>query len=177
MKHILIILLFLLGGISQINAQCSYNITASLLHQDSLASGDFRLYPRLNAPACNINELDKPIIFVETFDFLNEQSAVQTYTLLNQPVSGSNVGAISSLRLLGYDVIILNFDDATNYIQSNAFLLIELINQINNSKISNEELTIIGHGMGGVVARYALAYMEEHNMPRNRTLCFFRCST
>jgi hypothetical protein len=47
---------------------------------------------------------------------------------------------------------------------SNFTWVAELINQINNSKISNEELTIIGHGMGGVVARYALAYMEEHNM-------------
>lgn len=64
----------------------------------------------------------------------------------------------------GYDIFYVDFFDGTEYMQRNAFALIELINWINDNKDSDEEITIVGASMGGQVARYALDYMETHDM-------------
>jgi pimeloyl-ACP methyl ester carboxylesterase len=163
MKYILLII-SIIAFTSYSNAQCSLDITATIFHADSLATGDVLIRPRSGVGCNGFNNLSKPIIFIESFDFLNEITASGTYNDLNQPISGTNTRALNILRANGFDVIVLNFDDATNYIQSNAFLLAELITQINTNKISNEELMVIGYGMGGLVARYALAYMEGNNL-------------
>jgi alpha-beta hydrolase superfamily lysophospholipase len=60
---------------------------------------------------------------------------------------------------LGYDVVILNLNDGGGKIQGNAYLLAELIKQVNLQKPNNEQLVVCGFSMGGLVARYALAYM------------------
>lgn len=70
------------------------------------------------------------------------------------------------LRAAGNDIIILDFPDANGaeYIQRNAFVLIQLIQNVNDdlrSRGSSEKLTVIGPSMGGLVSRYALAYMEK----------------
>lgn len=65
----------------------------------------------------------------------------------------------------GYDIIYIDFCDGTEYIQRNAFAFIELLNFVNDTKTSNEELVIVGASMGGQIARYALSYMESNNLP------------
>lgn len=55
-------------------------------------------------------------------------------------------------------------DGGTDFIERNAFLLEELIEEINDSLAANgsdEDLVIIGPSMGGLISRYALAYMEK----------------
>jgi hypothetical protein len=74
---------------------------------------------------------------------------------------------IQSYLAQGYDVILVDFEKGADYIQKNAFALIEVINQINIEKIGNgscEENVITAASMGGLVTRYALAYMEKNNM-------------
>lgn len=71
------------------------------------------------------------------------------------------------MRAAGNDVLILDFPDANGaeYIQRNAFVLIQLIQNVNadlrSRSSSPEPLTIIGPSMSGLVSRYALAYMEQ----------------
>jgi|GEM_PF-6454208 len=55
-------------------------------------------------------------------------------------------------------------DGGADYIERNAFVLIKLIQQLNQelrSQNSAEKITIIGPSMGGLISRYALAYMEK----------------
>ncbi|MCB0733184.1 MAG: T9SS type A sorting domain-containing protein [Bacteroidetes bacterium] len=57
-------------------------------------------------------------------------------------------------------------DGGADYIQRNAFLtvkLIQMVNQMLADNESDEELVVIGPSMGGLITRYALAYMEKQH--------------
>jgi hypothetical protein len=57
-----------------------------------------------------------------------------------------------------------------DYIERNAFVLVELIKRVNQqlqANGSNEKITVIGPSMGGLVSRYALRYMEQNGMNAN----------
>lgn len=72
---------------------------------------------------------------------------------------------ISELRNRGYDVFYIDFHNGADYMENNAQLVLKFIQLLNERKCSDEELVLIGTSMGGVVAKYALSYMEKHNMP------------
>jgi pimeloyl-ACP methyl ester carboxylesterase len=114
----------------------------------------------------NPNNMIKPLVFVEGFDPNNEYSISYMYGVMN----AGNPSLASSLHTLGYDIVILNFNNGGDYIQRNAFLLVELINQINTQKPNTEPLVVVGYSMGGLVARYALTYMEQHGMDHKTKL-------
>lgn len=55
-------------------------------------------------------------------------------------------------------------DGGADYMERNAFVLIKLIQQLNQElrvQNSTEKITLIGPSMGGLISRYALAYMEK----------------
>lgn len=103
------------------------------------------------------NQIRKPVIFVEGYDPSNQStlSGGQLYETANQESFATN------LRNHGCDVIILDFKDGAAKIQANAMVLRALIDTINAMKVTHNELVIIGASMGGLVARYALSYMEQ----------------
>lgn len=85
---------------------------------------------------------------------------------------------VEKLNLLGYDVIIVNhpktyinngsvttrgyfIDGGSDYIERNAFTLISLMRHIKSIQQGTEEAVVIGPSMGGLISRYALAYMEK----------------
>ncbi len=123
--------------------------------------------------------LDKPIILVDGFDPGDTRNTSIVYNALNYG-TGQNMG--DDLRALGFDVIVLNFpnyvrpnttttvDGGVDFIQRNAFILIELINQINAQKVGNEQNVVIGPSMGGLISRYALRYMEQNSMSHQTRL-------
>jgi len=100
--------------------------------------------------------------------------------LLGYGTTGQNLGDI--VRAQGYDVIVLNFpsytrpnsttviDGGVDYIQRNAMVLVELINQINAQKVGNAQNVVIGPSMGGLISRYALRYMEQNNLNHDTRL-------
>jgi hypothetical protein len=133
-----------------------FPITASIGYNNSYATGTFQIYRNSSLNNISLNELRKTIVFVEGFDPNNEYSIGSIYYLINQS------GLAWQFHNQGYDIVILNFDQGGDYIQKNSFLLIELIRQINQNKPNNEPLVVMGYSMGGLVARYALTYMEEH---------------
>ncbi|MFI5222297.1 MAG: hypothetical protein ACHQK8_08230, partial [Bacteroidia bacterium] len=85
--------------------------------------------------------------------------------LLVKESNGGNNGLINQLLSQGYDIILVDFARGADYIQKNAYALVKAIIDINNKKIGPEENVIVGASMGGLVVRYALAYMEKHNIP------------
>jgi len=61
-----------------------------------------------------------------------------------------------------------NIDGGCDYIERNAMILVKLIRQT-QSRMSNPEdkIVLIGPSMGGLIARYALAYMEKYQNEAN----------
>ncbi len=124
--------------------------------------------------------IKKPLIIVEGIDFGTLENPVGCFNgkcgllgfddLINgnnpnypQLVNGPHF--ISEINNKGYDVIYLDFEDGANYMEDNAMVLVKLIQHINSIKCSNEELVICGVSMGGIVAKFALSYMEQNNLP------------
>lgn len=57
-------------------------------------------------------------------------------------------------------------DGGADYIERNAFLLVKLIQEVNaklKANGSHEKLVVVGPSMGGLISRYALAYMEARD--------------
>lgn len=113
---------------------------------------------------------DRPFIFVEGIDFgqthgqlrngffgwyeFSSGNAENYDFLYNMPV------LLQWLRSEGYDLIMLDFADGSDYIQHNAELLKHLIGLVKAHKSGQEELVIAGASMGGQVSRVALREME-----------------
>lgn len=124
--------------------------------------------------------LDKPIFLLDGFDPGDTRNTTAIYQLLGYGTTGQNLGDI--VRAQGYDVIVLNFpsytrpnsttviDGGVDYIQRNAMVLVELINQINAQKVGNAQNVVIGPSMGGLISRYALRYMEQNNLNHDTRL-------
>ena len=143
-----------------------------------LGSGEFKIfYDNIDG------ELDKPIFFIDGFDPNDSRDINSMYNLLDFGGSGENLADV--VRDEGYDLVVLNFPAAyfsptdgtsvikggADYIQRNAFILVELINTINGLKeVDAEQSIIIGPSMGGLISRYALTYMEDQSLNHDMRL-------
>jgi hypothetical protein len=144
-------------------------ITAGIQHNGVAASGTYAVYRNGSMISTSLNTLRHPFIFVEGFDPNNEYGISDIYAVASNNGWFNNL--TDQLDAQGYDIIILDFDDGGDEIQRNAFLLVELINQINANKPSNSgQLVVAGFSMGGLVSRYALAYMEGQSMNHDTKL-------
>ncbi|WP_064696934.1 esterase/lipase family protein [Rhizobium aegyptiacum] len=65
----------------------------------------------------------------------------------------------------GYDLVLIGFDDGMTYVEANAGVVMAAVQYAINMTSSDTELVVGGASMGGLVARYALAYMETNNIP------------
>lgn len=119
--------------------------------------------------------LTKPLIFVEGVDFGESISKRQNGELgWCQLTSGTAEGyealakmpeLLDSLHTDGYDIILLDFLNGSDDMKKNAMILVKLIDLVNEYKMPGaEQNVVIGASMGGVISRYALAYMEKNNM-------------
>ena len=67
---------------------------------------------------------------------------------------------------IDYDVVYVNWNNGTDYIQRNAYVLQAVINYVNQQKAINgstEDNVVLGQSMGGLIARYALRDMENRS--------------
>jgi pimeloyl-ACP methyl ester carboxylesterase len=124
--------------------------------------------------------LDNPIIVLDGFDPGNSRDIPGLYASLS--FGGQNMADI--LRDEGYDIVILNapvyttdgktIDGGGDYIQRNAMVLVAMIQQLNADKVGDNELVVLGPSMGGLIARYALSYMENNSLdPETRLYISF----
>ncbi len=116
--------------------------------------------------------LDKPFIIVEGLDFEDndcvlplKNGGVGWCTLWGQggiPEFDLAPDLLNGLLAQGYDIIMIDYKDGATYIERNAFAFIEFLNLLNS--LNAGPSVIVGTSMGGQVARYALAYMEQQNI-------------
>ncbi|MBE99160.1 MAG: hypothetical protein CMP77_04180 [Flavobacterium sp.] len=66
-----------------------------------------------------------------------------------------------------YDVIYVDWDNGTADLRDNSEVLEDVINWVNDNKVGDEDIVILGQSMGGVITRYTLAKMEQDNDPRD----------
>jgi hypothetical protein len=133
--------------------------------------------------------LCNPVIFVEGIEFNTDQycdpdhnQSVQIGgfgwpqfvlgTSADDPEEGS--GGFDQLKLMpgqiekfldqGRDIILIDFHDGSDWIQKNGILLELAIDKVNNMKAgcdNPQPNVVIGASMGGQIARYTLAKMEQ----------------
>jgi hypothetical protein len=139
------------------------HVTGTIPYLGGTASGDAYVYL-----APGHATLAHPVVVVEGFDLDNSMNWDELYALLNQQ------NLLENLRADGYDAVVLNFTDATDYIQRNAFVLTELLSQVRAAVGPGTTIAVAGASMGGLVSRYALAYMEKNGIPHaTRTFISF----
>lgn len=98
---------------------------------------------------------DKPFIVVEGFDpFGNQDANYMANKLRDQNL-------FNALWARGYDFVFLDFTHNQEYIQANAEVLQDLIQQVIARRVGNAPLQVMGLSMGGLIGRYALAEMES----------------
>jgi hypothetical protein len=148
---------------------------------DLSAYGEATTYPGEGEYAVFLSAdtiLDKPIFVVDGFDPGDTRDIPGLYSLLDFTGTSGTQNLADVLRAEGFDVVILNFpsytrdedavtvDGGADFMERNAMILVELIETINADKAPNspEQNVIIGPSMGGIIARYALNYMESQSI-------------
>jgi hypothetical protein len=112
--------------------------------------------------------LVQPVVVIEGFDLDNSMNWDELYTLLDQE------NLIETLRADGFDAVVLNFTDATDYLQRNSLLVAELLQQVGAAIEPHTPIVLVGASMGGLVSRYALAWLESQAIaPRVSTFISF----
>ena len=129
-------------------------LTASILHDGGAASGEAYLY---YAPGHS--SVVQPVLLIEGFDLDDSMNWDEVYELLNTQ------NLLEDMRAAGYDLVVLNFDDATTEIQRNSMLVVELIQQVQEMVDPRAHFSMAGASMGGLCSRYALSYMETNGLP------------
>lgn len=128
------------------------------------------------------NYLKKPLIFLDGYEFFDNilpdrvnasplaggylnfqpRQFPQLWCEICQPGPGAGQLVKDYLREGCYDIVIVNWHGGADFVQRNAFALIEVLNQLNAMKVGDEPNILVGPSMGGVIANYALAYSEAH---------------
>jgi hypothetical protein len=138
-------------------------VTATVPHEGQFGTGEAYVYL-----ADSHTEVENPVVVLEGFDLDNSMNWEELYELLNQQ------SLIEDVRALGFDAVVLNFADATVAIQENAFVALELIQQVRSLVGEPASLVVVGASMGGLVGRYALGYAEQHGIDHDvRTFISF----
>jgi hypothetical protein len=154
---------FTVATLSAPSPNDTLHVTATIPYLGQYGTGDAYVYLAPGRTA-----LLNPVVVVEGFDIDNSYNWDELYQLLNQQ------NLIETLRADGYDAVVLNFTEATDYLQKNAFVLTELLQEVQAAVGPQTSVALVGPSMGGLVSRYALAYMEGHGIPHHvRTFVSF----
>ncbi|KRO66693.1 MAG: hypothetical protein ABR84_01615 [Cryomorphaceae bacterium BACL21 MAG-121220-bin10] len=158
---------------------------------------DYRIFYRTNNNNTT-KTLIKPIVIIDGFDPEDRRkiqdsdphpwSSDAEHRSIEDMMSytnnqGEQTAVIPMLRSLGYDVVVVNhpthwhngvrIDGGADYIERNALTHVQLYQRLQtllDQNNSTESLVIIGPSMGGQISRYALAYMEKHQIEHRTRL-------
>lgn len=100
---------------------------------------------------------------------------LMTYDPDGNSTTDNNINLVEKLRNApyGFDVTLVNFPAGADYIERNAMALVALLQRETAKLATNgsaEKIALIGPSMGGLISRYALAYMEKNNINHNTRL-------
>lgn len=108
--------------------------------------------------------LNKPVLIVEGLAIEADYSGQEIFNILNNPSSNY---LLTRLRELNYDIIVVKFSNNNASIFSNAGVLENVINDVNQQKTGSDKLDIIGLSMGGLIVKYCLKDMEDRSLNHN----------
>ncbi|HRM47182.1 MAG TPA: hypothetical protein PLD64_12275, partial [Flavobacterium sp.] len=135
--------------------------------------------------ASSDRKIRRPLIVVEGFDqgaLTNpeEEFGITSYEDFKRIVGNSQSLELETLlkdqkdiygniiKYKDYDIIWVDWNNGTDYIQKNAYVLEEVIKWVNAEKLANgssQSNIVLGASMGGLIARYALKDMEDRGIP------------
>ena len=134
---------------------------------------------RLNNNHTNDNII-KPLIVVEGIDFwkiATPNNPSEDFTVdqflnnsLDKPLFSRSNRLNNEIDLLGYDIIFINFDNATDALETNSLLVQEAIKWVNLNKTGATPNVVLGISMGAVLARHALRPMEVNSISHQTSL-------
>ncbi len=128
----------------------TWQVTASETWDGEAGTGQAYVYL-----AAGRTELTNPVVVIEGFDLDNTMDWPVLYDLLNQE------NLLEDLRADGFDAVVLDFTEAVDPIQRNAFVVTELLDQVRATIPPGQSIALAGASMGGLVSRYALLWMED----------------
>lgn len=144
------------------------SITGNIAHLGEVATANLVI-----DDANGDNEITKPLIVVEGFDpgtIINTENPYGE-TDYEDFIRTLEFSSSTNLRNLiwdennkDYDIIYVDWENGVDFLERNAFALESVIEWVNTEKNrvgSTEPNVILGQSMGGVIARWALADMEE----------------
>ncbi|MCP4047260.1 MAG: hypothetical protein GY732_14885, partial [Gammaproteobacteria bacterium] len=102
--------------------------------------------------------LINPVVVVEGFDIDDSIDWPVLYSLLNRE------NMLEDLRAAGYDAVVLDFANAVDPIQRNAFVLTALLDRVRSEILAGQTIALVGASMGGLVSRYALLWEEQESI-------------
>lgn len=137
-----------------------------------VASKTFSVQPKLRKPIIILDGYDPGDvrkIYDGSLGYDKDEKSLyelMVYDPDNNPSTDNPANLVEKLRSApyGFDVTLVNFPNGADYVERNAMALVALLNRENQkltTNVSAEKVTIIGPSMGGLVSRYALAYMEK----------------
>ena len=108
-------------------------------------------------------QLHKPIILLGRYKFGFDKhfGSREFYEAINNSDNINGYKFLDNLRNQKFDLIIVDMDLSVE-IQGNAFALINLLESVKSK--TQDQITVIGLEIGGLISRYALTYMEKNNM-------------
>ena len=119
--------------------------------------------------ASNDMQLRKPLIVLDGFEpdaFENSSTAKSVLSLVSFNFTPNNNELGIDFKSEGYDLIFVDWSDGRTFLQRNAFVLEEVLKEINRRKALSgctEKNVMIGVSMGGVIGKFALRDLEIEN--------------
>ncbi|WP_289023768.1 T9SS type A sorting domain-containing protein [uncultured Salegentibacter sp.] len=155
-------------GLQTLMASCTEEeekITASRSYLGQAGSATLQIQ---YVTGSDCENFQKPLIVAEGFDtgILASEGIIgdSDINFFLQKIEQSNSPQLENLINNNYDIIYVNWDNGTDYIQRNAYVLQKVIDWVNENKTGSEPNVVLGQSMGGLIARYALKDMEDNDV-------------
>lgn len=130
------------------------------------------LFPSCNAPQGNIG---RTVIYLSGFDVMDFiPSESRTVERIFAEMIQDN--QVAQLRNNGYNFLVVDWKNSRTDLRFNALYLVNLLQELKKEARDNgdtEQFVIMGESMGGVIARYALTYMESEDYQNQDVSRFF----
>lgn len=144
------------------------SVTADIEHKGGV--GEITVYASSHDGQNRKLDLDKVLIIVKGYQHDVRSSSILKESRILKDLK--NGGLYESLMNEGYDIIEVGYNypaDVQYSIQQNSLAFVKLLQNIFRSRTStqnlNQPMAILGLSLGGLISRYALAYMDKHKIP------------
>lgn len=131
---------------------------------DRTYEGGYGYYDAYTYLGAGNTQIRRPVVIFEAFDEKAWDAPGNRRTLQKFYDHANRQDFIGRLRGAGHDVVLFKISDTGDYIQRNAFALQHYLERLKRDVPAAERAVVVGPSMGGLVARYALAHMEQRGV-------------